>query len=192
MSDNSSQTQGFSFEEQGEASASPDALGRLNKVLETTLQLKDHADQLEEDLKATKQQLQHLNTQIIPDMMAELGMEKVVQRGWEVKVDEFVSGTLPKPEGLRKAAIDWLVDHEAGDLLKTHLSVDFTRNQHNEALNLASQIEEQGFAPKVESTVHPQTLMAFARERIKNGEPIDTEVLGLYTGRVAKFKKVGE
>jgi len=188
----SSSEQDFSFEEQGDAPASPDALARLNEKLAEAIDLKQTIDQMEEDLSAAKKQLNNLNTSVIPDMMAELGMEQVTQRGWIVKVGEFISGSLPKEDAARATAIQWLEEHDAGELLKTQLSVSFTKSQHNEALDLAGQIEEQGFAPKVESTVHPQTLLAFARERMKNGEPLDTEVLGLYTGRVAKFKRVGD
>lgn len=184
--------QDFNFEEQGAAVAAPDALARLNEKLAEAISLKEAVDQMEEDLGAAKKSLNSLNTQVIPDMMAEMGMEEVTQRGWKIKVGEFVSGSLPKEEGLRANAIRWLEEHDAGELLKTALSVTFTKSQHNEALSLASQIEQQGFAPKIESTVHPQTLLAFARERLKNGEVLDTEVLGLYTGRVAKFKRVGE
>lgn len=182
----------FSFEDSGGASAPPDALARLNEKLGEAIELKGACDQMEEDLKAAKQQLNALNTQVIPDMMAELGMDEVTQRGWQIKVGEFVSGTLPKDEEAKLKAIHWLEQNDAGDLLRTNLVVNFNRSQHNEALSLAGQIAEQGFAPKVESTVHPQTLLAFARERLKSGEPLDTETLGLYTGRVAKFKKVGD
>lgn len=182
----------FDFEEQGDAAASPDALARLNEKLAEAIELKGAVDQMEEDLSAAKKQLNNLNTSVIPDMMASLGMSECVQRGWKVKVDEFVSGTLPKDEAAREKAINWLTDHDAGDLLKTQLSVAFSRSQHNQALALAADIEKEGFAPKVESTVHPQTLCAFARERLKNGEALDTEVLGLYTGRVAKFKRLGD
>jgi len=188
----SSSSEDFSFEEQGDVAASPDALSKLNAKLAEAIELKTIVDTMEEDLKAAKQQLNNLNTQVIPDMMAELGMEQVTQRGWQIKVSEFVSGSLPKEADKRDLAISWLTIHDADDLIKTHLAVDFSRSQHNEALSLAAQIEEQGFLPTVESTVHPQTLCAFARERLKNGEALDTEVLGLYTGRVAKFKKLGE
>jgi len=183
--------QAFSFEDAGGAFAPSDALTRLNEKLAEAIDLKMAVDQMEEDLKAAKQQLQLLNTSVIPDMMAELGMEEVTQRGWKIKVSDFVSGSLPKDEDRRKKAIEWLEQNEAGDLLKTALQVEFSRSQHNEALDLAGSISEQGYAAKLESTVHPQTLAAFARERIKNGEPIDTELLGLYTGRVAKYKQVG-
>lgn len=183
--------EGFDFEGQGVTAVAPDALASLNNKLAEAIALKEMVDQMEEDLAAAKQSLQSLNTQVIPDMMAELGMDEVVQRGWKIKVGEFVSGSLPKEADKRQKAIDWLTEHDAGDLLKTHLGLDFSRNQHNEALALAADLEKAGLAPKVDSTVHPQTLLAFARERLKNGEPLDTETLGLYTGRVAKFKRVG-
>lgn len=184
--------QGFSFEDQEGASAPSDALERLNAKLAEAIELKVAVDQMEEDLKAAKQQLNLINTTVIPDMMAELGMEECTQNGWQVKVNDFVSGSLPKDEERRAKAVRWLEEHEAGDLLKTALSVNFSRSQHNEALDLFEELKEDGFAAALDSTVHPQTLMAFARERIKNGEPIDTEALGLYTGRVAKYKRVGD
>jgi hypothetical protein len=182
--------QDFDFEEQGAAQVGPDALAQLNEKLAEAIDLKGMVDQMEEDLSAAKKQLNNLNTSVIPDMMASLGMSECVQRGWRVKVDQFVSGSLPKEPAARDKAIAWLTDHDAGDLLKTKLSVDFSRSQHNEALSLAADIEAAGFLPVVEATVHPQTLMAFARERLKNGEALDTEVLGLYTGNVAKFKQL--
>lgn len=184
--------QGFDFEGQGEAVASPDALDRLNEKLAEAIDLKESVDQMEEDLKAAKQSLNNLNTQIIPDMMAELGMDEVVQRGWKIKVGEFVSGSLPKDEAARARAIKWLEDNDAGELLKTNVSVVFGRSQRDDAIEIAKEIQAHGYAPTLESTVHPQTLQAFARERLKDGQPIDTELLGLYTGRVAKFKKIGD
>lgn len=181
---------GFSFEDAGAVVAAPDALDRLNTKLAEAIELKEMIDQMEDDLSAAKKHLNSLNTTTIPDMMAEMGMDEVTQRGWNVKIGEFVSGSLPKDPLKREDAIHWLEAHEGADLIKTNLSVTFTRSQHNEALNLAGYLEEDGYAPSIESTVHPQTLAAYARERLKSGEPVDTEVLGLYTGRVAKFKQL--
>lgn len=184
--------QGFDFEGQGEATASPDALDRLNEKLAEAIELKESVDQMEADLSAAKKSLHHLTTTIIPDMMAEIGMEECTQRGWKIKVGEFVSGSLPKDEAARAKAIKWLEEHDAGELLKTSVSVTFGRSQHDDAVQIAKRIEADGFAPSLESTVHPQTLQAFARERLKDGQPLDIETLGLYTGRVARFKRIGD
>ena len=182
----------FSFEDAGSAPADPNSLDLLHEKLNEAVELKSVIDQMEADLGAAKKQLNSLNTQVVPDIMAELQMDELVFRGWKVKVGEFVSGSLPKDPEKRSIAIHWLEEHEGGDLIKTSLSVIFSRSQHNEALALAAGIEQQGFAPSVDSTVHPQTLMAWARERMKNGELVDPETLGLFTGRVAKFSPVKE
>lgn len=184
--------QGFDFEGQGEAQASPDALDRLNQKLIEAIELKESVDQMEADLKAAKLSLNNMNTVVIPDMMAQMGMDEVTQRGWNIKVGEFVSGSLPKDDAARAKAIKWLEDHDAGELIKTNVSVVFGRSQHGDAVEIAKEIEAHGYAPALESTVHPQTLQAFARERLKDGQPLDTETLGLYTGRVARFKRIGE
>ena len=179
----------FSFDE-GATGVAPDSLDRLNRKLEEAMSLNSSIEQMEDDLKAAKKQLNFLNTSIIPDMMAELGMTSTTQRGYEVKISEFVNGSLPKEPEKRMKAINWLENHDGGDLIKTNMTINFSKSQHNEALDLAVRITEEGFAPTVESTVHPQTLMAYARERMKNGEVLDIETLGLFAGRVAKYTKV--
>lgn len=175
------------FDVKGEEQSSPDILQQLHASLQEAIQLEVSADQMEEDLKALKKQLQFIKTGRIPDLMAQLQFENITHMGWKVKVDNFVNGSLPSDEEPRAKAIDWLEKHDGAGLIKTKLSLDFGRSQHNEALSVAAKLVEEGFSPKVESGVHSSTLQAFARERIKNGEPIDTDVLGLYTGKVAKF-----
>ena len=181
----------FSFEE-GAASAAPDSLVRLNETLAEAVALKEALDQLEEDAAAAKKQLTHITTSVIPDMMAEIGMDECVQNGWKIKLHQFVSGSLPKEEPERGKAIRWLQDHDASDLIKTTLTVAFTKGQHNVALDMAAKIQAEGYAPTLKEDVNAQTLGSFARERLKNGEEVDTDVLGLYTGTVAKFTMVKE
>ena len=181
----------FSFEE-GAASAAPDSLVRLNETLEEAVALKEMLDQLEEDAAAAKKQLTHITTSVIPDMMAEIGMDECVQNGWKIKLSQFVSGSLPKEPEKRQKAIDWLEKHEGADMIKSTLTVNFNKSQHNMAIDLAQRIQEEGFAPSLISDVHAQTLASFARERLKNGDEVDTEILGLYTGTVAKFSPVKE
>lgn len=179
----------FSFEETGAADAAPANLEILNKKLDEAVSLKEMVDQMEEDLSAAKKQLQHINTVTLPDLMAELGVEQMKRGGWDVKVVDFMSGSLPKDEEKRLAAIAWLESNGGRELIKTDIKVTFGRDNRDDALGIAQRLLNEGYAPNIESGVHPQTLAAFARERVKNGEDINTELLGLYTGRVAKYSK---
>lgn len=174
---------------EGGAAASPSDLRKLTQCCREALELKAVIEQIEEDLKAAKSQFHHLNTVVIPDLMAEVGVEQLVTDGWEIKSQEIVSGSLPKEALKRKAALQWLIDNGGGDLIKTEVNTQFGRDQRKDAMRIAEMIERDGFPAKVEMGVHPQTLSAFARERIKNGEPIDTDVLGIYTGKVAKYRE---
>lgn len=176
----------FDTGEEGAAQAAPN-LQSLQRKIQEAIDLQAAADQMEEDLKAVKRNLHVIRTSVLPDMMAEIGVEKLVWNGWSVKIDDFVSGSLPSEPEKREKAIQWLEDHGAGGLIKTQLRLDFAKSQHNEALGLAEALRENGLAPQISSSVHPQTLQAYARERIRNGDDIDAELLGLFTGRVAKF-----
>lgn len=172
------------------ASAPSDKLEVLHRTLEETIALDEATRKLEEDLKAAKSTLHTLRTSRIPDLMAEMQMDSITFRGWKVKVDDFVSGSLPKDEAKREKAIRWLEDHDAASLIKTQLSLAFAKSQHNEALSVAASLEEKGFAPKVESSVHASTLKSYALERIRSGDEIDPETLGLYVGKTAKMSEV--
>ena len=108
--------------------------------------------------------------------------------GVTIKVEDFVSGSLPKESGKRDAAIKWLEANDGGDIIKNEISLSFEKSQHNEALALASDIRAQGYEVDVTSGVHPQTLMAWARERLKGGEALEPETLGLFVGRKASYK----
>lgn len=169
------------------ASAPSDKLEVLNKYLDEATAFEVQLEQLEADAAVARTALNELKTKRIPELMVELQMTDLTRNGWKVKLAEFVSGSLPKEEGPRQKAIDWLEAHEGGALIKTDISLTFAKSQHDEAKALAARLATDGFAVELTSGVHASTLQAFARERLKNGEPVDTEVLGLYTGQIAKI-----
>jgi hypothetical protein len=176
----------------GEPEVPPASLELLQKELKHATELEALVEQMEEDLKNTKKALHHSKTARIPDMMNELAIPKITYGGYNVSVNDFVSGSLPNEDNpvAREAAIDYLVEHDAGSLIKTEVKAEFGRGGHNEALALKAELEEQGYATTMKTGVHAMTLAAWARERLKNGDEINTEVLGLFTGKVAKFTKV--
>ena len=177
------------FEDAGSATADPNILEKLNKCADELLSYKDIVDQMEEDLKVARAALNALQTKTMPELMAEAQMESFTRDGRTIEVSSFVSGSLPKEEEKRAAAIRWLEEHDGAGLIKTSVGLSFGRGEHNVALALAAGLKAQGHEPLVETGVHAATLQAFARERLKDGDEIDTEVLGLFTGRVVKVKE---
>ena len=61
-----------------------------------------------------------------------------------------------------------------------------TSAQYEQAVKLYDALAVDGMAATLETSVHAQTLQAFARKRLEKGEVIDTEALGLYVGKVVK------
>lgn len=173
----------------GAAAAPASDLSELNGLLDQMLRQEEIVANLDADLKAAKNLLQRLKTATVPDKMAELGVDALKFKGRMISIEPFVSGSIPSDPVRRAAAVSWLVENGGSDLIKTAVEVEFGRSEHNEALSTAETLREAGLSPKVAESVHSQTLCAFARERIRNGDPIDPEVLGLFTGRVAKIKK---
>lgn len=175
--------------------ASEDKLDKITKIaLETAT--------LERDMGATMELLElqsgrhtELRTRILPDAMSEAAMTTfALTDGTKIAVEDFVSGSLPKedpdkPETVaaRAAAIKFLEDNEAGGLIKNVITVEFEKSQHNEALSLAQDLRDKGFAVNVKSDVHPQTYMAWARDALKQGLNLDADLMNLFIGRVAKL-----
>ena len=171
------------------AQAPSDALSRLRQSLAELLDMEKLVEQMEDDLKAAKQSLQLLRTGRIPDLMSEVGVSSMTIDDKTIDLGDFVSGSLPKDPEKRRRAIAWLESEGADGLIKTEVAVEFGRNQHDDALSLSNVLRNDGYAPLVTSSIAPQTLLKFARDRLAAGEPIDFEVLGLYTGKIAKVKE---
>lgn len=105
----------------------------------------------------------------------------------KVEIVDFVSGSLPKDESEKGQAIEWLEEHDGGELIKDTIVITFKKSEHNIALDLLGRLKQEGFECSYENSVHHSTLQAWARERLRRGEPLDPETLGLYIGRIAKL-----
>lgn len=178
---------GAEFEQ--EAAPSVDLLEQLHEQLEAMIEQSQLVELLEGDLVKAKQLLHEQRTQTVPKLMAQIQSDHFTFRGYEIRVEDLVSGSLPKDPVAKQKAIAWLEAHDAGGLLKTEVSVAFGRGSVEQAQELFTELErDKKLAPTMVRSVHPQTLMAWARSKIADGEEIEPEVLGLYVGKIAKLK----
>lgn len=169
------------------AGSAPD-LKSLKAMAGRAVELQRTVNEIEAMLKEHKRELHDLTTRVLPDTMAEVGLEDFTTSGGDkIEVKDFVSGTLPKDER-REAAIAYLEEVGAADIIKHRFQADLGRGEHNAAGEIRNQLQELGVSYSEKEDVHPQTLAAFARERLRNGEEVHLELLGLYAGRAAKVK----
>jgi hypothetical protein len=168
--------------------AKQDAARLANELAKHELWLKANKS----ELKVVKSKAHYLKTKLLPEALARLGTQVfVIAEGDYVNTQfasgQFVSGSLPKAEPQRSAAVKHLEEIQGQDLIKDTLTVDIPKRKGNAVHELMSMIEKSGFNCVRESKVHAGSLAALAREKLKNGENFSPELLGLFVGTSIKI-----
>lgn len=167
---------------------------RIAEARDLELTIKD----LEERLQAAKSSHNTLVTEILPDMLDELGNDVLGfpaqgnQKGFDAKLTPFYSANIAaawSPER-RNEAFAALQKVGAENLIKTQIQIDFPRNNHAEAKAMVDALTKMGCRPTIKETVHPQTLQAWLREEYESGRPLPPlETIGARIGRIVKIKE---
>lgn len=166
-----------------------DELSSISAKVKEAAVLARQIENLEEQLKTQRAELHQLTTKTLPDLMDSAGTSEFkTPDGLKVSVRDFINGSLPKEDANRIAALSWLEKNGARDLIKTSFALSLGRGQKDAAQELTAALAELGLDYSRKEDVHAQTLYAFARERMKSGEELPIELLGLYVGRVAKIE----
>jgi len=122
----------------------------------------------EESLKDKKKQIEYLSGEVIPTMMAEMGLSHLkLMDGSSVDVKPNYSATITVAN--REKAFNWLRQNGLGDIIKNEISVSFGRNEDNK--------------------VEPMTLKALVRERIEAGKEMPTEIFNIFVGNKTTIKR---
>lgn len=181
----------------GAAPAAPKPLmDRLMEKIREAGDLQNLVEQLEADLSAARSSLHKIRTGSLPEIMAEARSTDLTTGDWNVKVSDFVSGSLPKAQKNdgedRAKALEYLERQQGGSpLIKTKFTVSFGKSEREIAKHLQEYLESQGYEFTAEVGVNAASLQKFVREGLENGQPIDPDKLGLFTGKIAKLKYVG-
>jgi len=174
------------FDEPAEIGLAP--LAEIVKSAERAVLLERIAAEMEEELTKVRKELNDLKFVRIPDAMAEAGLTSfALKDGSKVKVEDFVQGSLPKDPLQRALAVSVLESHDGAALIRNQVVVPFEKKDHNRAIHLARELEDRGLTVNVTHDVHAQTLQAFVREKLRAGEQLPWESLGIFVGRRAKI-----
>jgi len=150
--------------------------------LQTRLELQ------EENIKNTKKQLEHLSGEVIPTMMAEMGLSHLkLMDGSSVDVKPHYSANITVAN--KEAAFNWLRQNGLGDIIKNEISVSFGRNEDTRAAGYADLAKSHGFEPTQKLKVEPMTLKALVRERIEAGKEMPTEIFNVFIGNKTTIKR---
>ena len=171
------------------------------KVISKTENIQSLADQVErlenlqkevedadKQLKEKKKNLDYLSGEVIPTMMAEMGLSHLkLMDGSSVDVKPNYSANITIAN--KEAAFNWLRNNGLGDIIKNEISVSFGRNEDNKAADYAALAHERGFQPTQKLKVEPMTLKALVRERIEAGKDMPTEIFNIFVGNKTTIKR---
>ena len=168
------------------------------KVITKTENIQSLADQVErlENLnqeiekkeKDLKKEHDHLSGEVIPTMMAEMGLSHLkLADGSTVDVKPNYSASISIAN--REKAFQWLRENGLGDIIKNEISVSFGRNEDNKAADYAALAEERVYQPTQMLKVEPMTLKALVRERLEAGKTMPTEIFNVFVGNKTTIKR---
>jgi hypothetical protein len=144
---------------------------------------------LEEELKAAQVRLRHLAEHELPGLMDTANMRDfTLADGTKIEVREQLRGSIPKPR--EEEAFAWLEEHNSGNLIKREFVIDFDRDEEKWAEKFKRDLEQRKKKVRavIKRRVHPQTLVAYLRERLESGVEVPLDVFGVFRQRVAKVK----
>ena len=144
-------------------------------------QKEDEIEELEEKLKAKKEEADNISSNIIPELLAEQGLSEIkLADGSKVSVKKEFRCTLPKDLDRRLAAYKWLRDQGLGDIIKNNIFVTFGKGEDNKAKQLLDLAAENGFQPQQKSDAAWNTLTALFQERVESGLDMPSDVFNTW------------
>ena len=163
-------------------------INRLATKVKDLQGLENEIEALEEKLKHTKRDLETLSGDVIPTMMAEMGLTQLkLMDGSSVDVKPYYAANITVKN--REAAYKWLRENDLGDIIKNDVTVSFGRNEDNKAADYANLAQSQGFQPTQKLKVEPMTLKALVRERIEKGVEMPMDIFNVFVGNRTKLTR---
>jgi hypothetical protein len=175
--------------DEGEALAGVDTgTGRtLSDLVRKLRNVETQIEDAEQHLKALKQEKHKLSVENIPQIMDEMGVERLDVDGVTVTRKMIVQASIPVER--RDEAFAWLRENGLDDIIKNDVTCTFGKGEDNIAGDVVGLLQERGFDPKTKTHVHPSTLKAFVKERVTDGKPIDLDMFGAYINNTAEIRR---
>jgi len=139
--------------------------------------LETQIEEAEIRLKDLKKMQVRQSQEIVPNMMAELEINSFeLDNGYKVSIKDAYFASIP--EANLYACFEWLRENNLDGIIKTVVAANFGKGEDQEAQKVLDMLTEAGIVADVKSTIHPQTLKSFVKERITKGLEFDLDLFG--------------
>jgi regulator of replication initiation timing len=160
---------------------------QLSQLVRNLRNVEQQIEDAENHLKALKAEKHRLSVENIPQLMDEMGVERLDVDGVTVERKMIVSASIPAAR--KDEAFSWLRDNGLDDIIKNDVTCSFGKGEDNVAGDVVGLLQERGFDPKTKTHVHPSTLKAFVKERVTDGKPIDLDMFGAFISNAAQIRR---
>ena len=164
-----------------------DKVKSISELCNRLLDLQEQARRIEENLKSKNDEIRMLSEQEIPNLMQEAGVSEFkLADGSSVSIKPFYAAKIPVSK--TDEAFQWLTGNGYGDLIKNTVSLNFGKSEDNVANSLVEDLKSKGHNVSQKKKVEPQTLKAFVKEAIQNGQNVPMDLFGVYISNKTTIK----
>lgn len=175
--------------DEGDALANVDTQtgSQLSNLVRKLRLIEKDIEDAEVHLKTLKSEKHRLSVENIPQLMDEMGVERLDVDGVTVERKMIVSASIPVDR--KEEAFAWLRENGCDDIIKNDVTCSFGKGEDNIAGDVVGLLQDRGFDPKTKTHVHPSTLKAFVKERVTDGKPIDLDMFGAFISNAAQIRR---
>lgn len=145
----------------------------------------------EENLRKSRWLSAELRERRIPALMERMGLTKCSHGDLEVEIESKVHGGLPsmdKDPEKRIQALEWFARNGEGKILRNQFEIPLPVGDQEAAEHLKEMLSSEGLEFDQKTTIHPQTLLKWVRDRLRDGKEVPMELLNIHEQKLAKIK----
>lgn len=163
-------------------------------TLEVLTKLAKESVELEAEIAADTVALEEKQSKLgkllrsrIPEIMKTLSMDEFkLTDGSVISVKSDIKCGITEVN--KPAAFAWLESNDFDGIIKTNVSVAFSKGEMEKAQKAIEILQEADFDAAMDRSVHPATLKSFVKERLEAGDNIPVETFGIFEFNQAKIK----
>lgn len=166
-------------------------LQEVKRLAARLIQIEDEIKDCEERISAAKKEREDIRVKTLPGIMFELGIDRVSIDNHNCSLEPLVQATLPKDPEARQNAVDWLVDNGHGGIVKRELTVDLPKGDAltEELVRDAVRAAAPELVVATTYNVHHSSYTALAKQLVKKGVAVPTDLLGVFVGSIVRVDK---
>lgn len=140
----------------------------------------------QESLDEAKRNLRRINENLLPDAMAEIGMDQFkLTDGTAIDVKETIRASIT--EANRLPAHQWLHEHGHGAIIRRSITITFSPEEDELYKTIVEYLDHIGVEYDGRNAINHNTLTAWVRNQLREGNPVP-EQISHYEQRISKVK----